>query len=128
MGLGRHGRRRVLGLRLGSRRDDLDLAGLELRTQLLEIFLVEVVLVRERLEGGLLDRRILFRLLEEGGYNKFESGAHSFLTSFTRGVWASGGVLAATSKTAARAAVFRVGRQRTKKVRRAGDAFVHSTG
>jgi hypothetical protein len=71
------------GGRLVRRRlDDLDLPGLELGTQLGEILLVEVVLERERLQGGLLDRRVLLCFLEERGDSKFKRGAQSCLTSF----------------------------------------------
>src|SRR5689334_18653059 len=67
----------------GSRRDDLDLPGLELRTQLGELLLVEVVLERERLQGGLLDRCVLLRFLQERGYSSFQHSAQVLLTSFT---------------------------------------------
>ena len=85
--VGRRGRLRVRrGDRLVRRRlDDLDLPGLELRTQLDEILLVEVVLERERLQGGLFDRRVLLGLLEERGDCKFKHGAQFLHTSFTFG-------------------------------------------
>src|SRR5262249_31915893 len=67
----------------GRGHDDLDLPGLELRTQLDELLLVEVVLERERLQGGLLDRRVLLRLLQERGYCGFKQSAQVLLTSFT---------------------------------------------
>jgi hypothetical protein len=50
--------RRRLGRRgplLGSGHDDLDLSSLELRAELLELLVVEVVLERERLQGALFD-------------------------------------------------------------------------
>jgi hypothetical protein len=72
--------------RLGSKRDDLDLPGLELCAYLGELLLVEIVLERERLQGGLLDRCILLRLLEERGDSKFKRGAQSCLTSFVSSV------------------------------------------
>jgi hypothetical protein len=66
---------RPLGLRLGlGGRDDLDLAGLELRAQCRELVLVEVVLVRERLQRLLVDCPTLLRLLDEAedGYLKID--------------------------------------------------------
>jgi hypothetical protein len=54
--IGRDGRRLGRRSRLfGSRHDDLDLTGLELRAELLELLVVEVVLERKRLQGGLFD-------------------------------------------------------------------------
>jgi hypothetical protein len=52
-------------LRLG-RREDLDLAGLQLGTDRRELVFLELVLVRERLEDALLDRAPLLRLFEDG--------------------------------------------------------------
>src|SRR4026208_2379573 len=76
----RGGRRGVLR---GRRGDDLDLPGLELGADLGEFLLVEVVLERERLQGGLLDRRVLLGLLEERGDCKFKHVAQFLHTSFT---------------------------------------------
>jgi hypothetical protein len=108
-----------------SRHDDLDLPGLELRTQFDEILLVEVVLERERLQGGLLDRRVLLCFLEERGDSKFKRGAQSSsLPSFV-------GVGRAQRAFAANHYNGPGGRRIpswTKKIRRAGDAFVHLTG
>jgi hypothetical protein len=83
-GVGRRGRLRVRrGDRLvRRRRDDLDLPGLELGAQLGEILLVEVVLERERLQCGLVDRLVLLGLFEERRDSKFKRGAQFFLTSF----------------------------------------------
>jgi hypothetical protein len=50
----------------GDRREDLDLARLELGAQGRELVFFELVLERERLEGALLDRALLLRLLEDG--------------------------------------------------------------
>jgi hypothetical protein len=86
--VGRH-RRLCLGRggRLVRRRlDDLDLPGLELGAQLGEILLVEVVLERERLQGGLVDRLVLLGLVEERRDSKFKRGAQFFLTSFASSV------------------------------------------
>jgi len=53
--------------RLGlGRREDLDLAGLQLGTDRRELVFLQLVLVRERLEDGLLDRAPLLRLVEDG--------------------------------------------------------------
>jgi hypothetical protein len=70
---------------LGSgRRDDLDLPGLELGADLGELLLVEVVLERERLQGGLLDRRVSPRPRRgTRGQCKFKHGAQFLHTSFT---------------------------------------------
>jgi hypothetical protein len=59
-------------LRLG-RREDLDLAGLQLRTDRRELLFLELVLVRERLEDALLDRSPLLRLFEDGLDRYFEA-------------------------------------------------------
>ena len=50
----------------GDRREDFDLARLELGTQCGELVLLELVLERERLEGRLLDLAVLLGLLENG--------------------------------------------------------------
>ena len=89
----RVGRRRRVRLDRGGRfvrrwLDDLDLPGLELGTQLDEILLVEVVLERERLQGGLVDRLVLLGLFEERRDSKFKRSAQFFLTSFAS--WVSG--------------------------------------
>src|SRR6266540_1822556 len=55
---------RLGGLR-ARRREDVDLAALELRPQRGELVLFEVVLGRERLERALLDRAALLRVAEE---------------------------------------------------------------
>jgi hypothetical protein len=112
----------------GRGHDDLDLPGLELRTQLGELFLVEVVLERERLQGGLLDRRVLLGLLDERGYCGFQQSAQVLLTSFTSSSVSGeppGRRSPPTITTASRAVVFLVG---TRIIRRAGGAFVHHTG
>jgi hypothetical protein len=56
----------------GDRREDLDLARLELGTQGGELVLLELVLERERLEGRLLDLAVLLGLLENGLDRCFE--------------------------------------------------------
>ena len=61
--LGVGGRDRDGLLELGL--DDLDLAGLELGPEGRELFLVEVVLERDRLESGLVDRPALLGLREK---------------------------------------------------------------
>jgi len=76
------------GRNVRRRLDDLDLPGLELGAQLGEILLVEVVLERERLQGGLVDRLVLLGLFEERRDSKFKRGAQFFLTSFAS--WVSG--------------------------------------
>ncbi|TML52068.1 MAG: hypothetical protein E6G15_11575 [Actinobacteria bacterium] len=50
----------------GDRREDLDLARLELGAQGRELVVFELVLDGERLEGALLDRALLLRLFEDG--------------------------------------------------------------
>ena len=50
----------------GDRREDLDLARLELCAQSRKLVVFELVLEGERLEGALLDRALLLRLLEDG--------------------------------------------------------------
>jgi hypothetical protein len=58
---------RLCAGRLGlSRREDLDLAGLQLGTDRRDLVFLELVLVRERLEDALLDRAPLLRLFEDG--------------------------------------------------------------
>jgi hypothetical protein len=60
----------VLRLRAGrlglGRQEDLDLPRLKLGTDRRELVLLELVLVRERLEDALLDRALLLRLFEDG--------------------------------------------------------------
>jgi hypothetical protein len=56
----------VLRAGRGDRREDLDLARLELGAKGCELVLFELVLEGERLEGALLDRALLLRLLEDG--------------------------------------------------------------
>jgi len=56
----------------GDRREDFDLARLELGTQGGELVLLELVLERERLEGRLLDLAVLLGLLENGLDRCFE--------------------------------------------------------
>jgi hypothetical protein len=83
---------RPLGLRLGlGGRDDLDLAGLELRAQCRELVLVEVVLVRERLQRLLVDCPTLLRLLDEAedGYLKIDGAQVYSLPSSISGGWAA---------------------------------------
>src|SRR5205085_8763846 len=62
-------RRLGLGLLLGRsgslRLPDLEPDALEFARQLLDLVLVQVVLERERLEGGLLDEAALLRTLDE---------------------------------------------------------------
>ena len=53
-----------------------------------EVVLVEIVLERERLQGGLVDRLVLLGFLEERRDSKFKRGAQFFLTSFAS--WVSG--------------------------------------
>jgi hypothetical protein len=115
----RVGRRGRLRGRLRGRRgdglvrrrlDDLDLPGLELGAQLGEILLVEVVLERERLQGGLVDRLVLLGLFEERRDRKFKRGAQFFLTSFAFvGVGRTRGRSPPTTTTASGAVVFRAG-------------------
>ena len=66
------------GRNVRRRLDDLDLPGLELGAQLDEILLVEVVLERERLQGGLVDRLVLLGLFEERRDSKFKRGGAQF--------------------------------------------------
>jgi hypothetical protein len=98
-------------LRDGRGRDDLDLASLELCTQLGELLLVEVVLEREGLQGGLLDRRVLLCLLQERRDNGFKQRTQVLLTSFaSRRCWADARERSPpTTTTAPKAVVFRGG-------------------
>jgi hypothetical protein len=72
--------------------DDLDLPGLELGAQLGEILLVELVLKRERLQGGLVDRLVLLGLFEERRDSKFKGRAqfcsHPLLRRCRANTWA----------------------------------------
>jgi hypothetical protein len=52
--------------RLGLGDDDVDLARFELRTQGGQLLVVELVLGRESLERGLLDRAALLEVVEDG--------------------------------------------------------------
>jgi hypothetical protein len=65
------------------RHKDLDLAGLELGTKGGDLIFLEVVLVRERLEGALLDRAPLLGLFEDGldRYVKADGAQFSSLPS-----------------------------------------------
>jgi hypothetical protein len=102
-----YGRR---GDRLVRRRlDDLDLPGLELGAELGEILLVEVVLERERLQGGLVDRLVLLGLFEERRDSKFKRGAQFCSHPLLRGVGRTRGRSPPTSTTAFGAVVFRAG-------------------
>jgi hypothetical protein len=56
----------------GDRREDLDLARLELGLQGGELVLLELVLKSKRFEGGLLDLAVLLGLLEDGLDRCFE--------------------------------------------------------
>jgi len=62
----------------GDRREDLDLARLELGAQGRELVVFELVLDGERLEGALLDRALLLRLLEDGLDRCFEFDGAQF--------------------------------------------------
>ena len=62
----------------GDRREDLDLARLELGAQGGELVLLELVLERERLEGRLLDLAVLLGLLENGLDRCFEFDGAQF--------------------------------------------------
>jgi hypothetical protein len=62
----------LLGPGRGDRREDLDLARLELGAQRGKLVVLELVLERERLEDRLLDLAVLFRLLEDGLDRCFE--------------------------------------------------------
>ena len=123
--VGRRGRVRVRrgGRNVRRRLDDLDLPGLELGAQLDEILLVEVVLERERLQGGLVDRLVLLGLFEERGDSKFKRGGAQFCSHPSlRGCRANVRAFATNTYNGLR------GRRIpcwTKKIRRAGFAFVH---
>jgi hypothetical protein len=56
----------------GDRREDLDLARLELGTKGGELVFLELVLERKRLEGGLLDLAVLLGVVEDGLDRCFE--------------------------------------------------------
>jgi hypothetical protein len=81
---------RRLGRGLG-RRDDLDLARLELGAQRAQLLLVEVVLVGERLECLFVDCPPLLRLLDEAedGYVKIQGAQVYSLPSCLSGGWAA---------------------------------------
>jgi hypothetical protein len=108
-----------LRLRVGL---DLDVAGLELGADLGELLLVEVMLESERLEGTLLDRAALLRLVEELRDNKFKSVAQFVsLPSAFVGSGSARSCEPPTCTTTPSKTVFRPG----PPFRRAGGAFVH---
>jgi hypothetical protein len=65
-------------------RVDLDVTRLELGPKLDEIFVVEVVFKRERLEGGLVDRAVVLGVVEELVNRCFENGVQFLLLPSSR--------------------------------------------
>jgi hypothetical protein len=99
---------RSLGGRGG--RVDLDVTRLELGPKLDEVFVVEVVLERERLEGGFVDRAVVLGVVEELVNRCFENGVQVLLLPSSRSA-ASGAATAleALDPAAARDLAFRSG-------------------
>ena len=68
----------------GSRSEDLDLEGVELSAKRCDGLLIEVVLDRERLDGGLVDLSTLLGFIQERLKRCFKQGAQFGSTPYVR--------------------------------------------
>jgi hypothetical protein len=78
-------RRKLAGVPNGvelERLDDLDVARVQLLAKLGELFVLEIVLERERLERALFDCSALLGFVEKGANRYFKNVAQFSLTSF----------------------------------------------